>query len=224
MMIATWVGTTPWTRTRWSRSSPVIRQTSMISASFAWMRPSICLMWSSVSFWTSFSARVLSSLGDVLELLDPGDRVGARVAHGDPALLGELVDDLDQLLAPLLRERRERDPDQVALRRRVEAEPGVADGLLDRVGERLVERLDREEPGLRSGDHRHLIERNGAAVGFDPHRVEQGGVALLLRMPVNSRLVLSTALCISSRACLVNSGMVLIGRWSRCPGRPREPA
>ena len=105
MMIATWAGTAPCTRTRCSRSS-LIRQTSMISASLAWMRPSICLMWSSVSFWTSFSARVLSSLGDVLELLDPGDRVGARVAHGDPALLGELVDHLHQLLAPLLRERR----------------------------------------------------------------------------------------------------------------------
>ena len=35
----------------------------MISASLAWMRPSICLMCSSVSFWTSFSARVLSSSG-----------------------------------------------------------------------------------------------------------------------------------------------------------------
>src|SRR5512146_2748699 len=51
-------------------------------------------------------------LGGVLQLLEPGDRVGAGVAHGDPALLGELVDHLDQLAAPLLGEGRQGHADQ----------------------------------------------------------------------------------------------------------------
>ena len=177
MMIAMWAGTAPCSRTRCSRSS-LTDQTSMISASLAWMRPSICLTWSSVSFWTSFSARVLSSLGDVLELLDLGDGVGAGVADRDAAFLGELVDHLHQLLAPLLGEGRQRHPDQVALGRRIQAEIGVADRLLDGLRERLVERLHGEQPRLRRRHHRDLVDRHGAAVGLDPHQVQQRGAGL----------------------------------------------
>ena len=77
-------------------------QTSMISASLAWIRPSICLMWSSVSFWMSFSARVLSSSETFSSFLILREGVGAGVAHRDAALLGQLVHHLDQLLAALL--------------------------------------------------------------------------------------------------------------------------
>ena len=168
MMMAMWAGTAPCTFTCCSRSS-LIRQTSMISASLAWIRPSICLMCSSVIFWTSFSARVLSSSGTFSSFLILRHRLGAGVAHRDAAFLGQLVDHLHQILAPLLRQRRQRHPDQVALGGRVEAEIGVADGLLDGLGERLVERLDREEAGFGRRHHGDLVERHRAAVGLDPH-------------------------------------------------------
>ena len=68
---------------------------------------------------------------DVLELLDLAQRVGPRVADGDAPFLGQLVHHLDQFLAPLLGQRRQRHPDDVALRGGIEAEVAVANGLLD---------------------------------------------------------------------------------------------
>src|SRR5688500_6235086 len=46
------------------------------------------------------------------------------------------------------------------------------------MGERLVERLNGEEPRLRGGHHRHLVERHMGAVGFHPNDVEQRGAGL----------------------------------------------
>src|SRR5260370_512357 len=57
---------------------------------------------------------LLFVVGDVLGLLDTVDRLGARVAPRDPPFFGELVDDLDELAAALLGERRGRKPDHVA--------------------------------------------------------------------------------------------------------------
>src|SRR3989441_8409207 len=111
---------------------------------------------------------LLLVLRDVLGLFDPTDRLGARVADGDAPFLGELVDDLDQLLAALLGERGDGDADDVAVVGGREAEVGGEDRLLDRLEEALVPRLHGQQ--LRLG-HRHgadLGERHLAAVRFDP--------------------------------------------------------
>ncbi len=79
----------------------------------------------SVSLWSSFSDALQVIFRDLVLVLKPLERllrVPPDVADGDPGLLGPLVHDLDQLLATLLGERREREADHVAVVRRREAE------------------------------------------------------------------------------------------------------
>src|SRR5688572_9479529 len=91
---------------------------------------------------------LLLVLGDAVQLLEHVAGVRARVADGDATLLGELVDHLHEVLAPLLVERGERDADDPSLRRRVEPEVGLADRLLDDLRLALVERRDDQRPRL----------------------------------------------------------------------------
>ena len=101
-----------------ARRQPAIAQTSRISVSLCLYSSSISFTCSSVSFCIRSSARCSSSDADLallLEVLEVRDRVAAHVAQGDASLLGELADDLDELLAPLLGELRDRQPDQLAV-------------------------------------------------------------------------------------------------------------
>ena len=72
-----------------------------------WVRSwstSVTTSW--VAFSRSFSMRCSSrsQLAGLLERLELLPGVAADVAHGDPALLGLVLDDLHHLLAPLLGE------------------------------------------------------------------------------------------------------------------------
>src|SRR3954462_3649167 len=93
-------------------------------------------------------------LGDALQLLERFARVGTRVPNGDLPFLGELVDDLRELLAALLVHRRQGHPDDRALRGRIEAEIGFANRLLDDLRLRLVERRHDEKARLGRGHRR----------------------------------------------------------------------
>src|SRR5712692_7499999 len=173
MMMATWAGTAPWRRIRSRRSSLI--PSNFHDLRFFDVNQLIELLDVLVVQLLHVLLRPpLLVLRGVLQLLEPGDRFGPRVTHGDAALLGELVHHLDQLTAALLRERRQWHPNQVALRSGVQAEVRLANGLLDGRRQRLVERLDREQPRLGRGDHPDLVERDLAAVRFDPHEIEQG--------------------------------------------------
>ena len=59
-----------------------------------------------------------------------------------------------------------------SLRRRLEAEAGLADRLLDDLDLALVERRDDDDARLRRVDRRHLVERHQLAVHLDLDRVE----------------------------------------------------
>src|SRR5205807_4201107 len=74
---------------------------------------------------------LLLVVGHVLGLLDAGDRLGAGVPNRHAPLLGELVDHLGQLLAPLFGEGRQRNPDEVAVVGRRQAEVGGENRFLD---------------------------------------------------------------------------------------------
>src|SRR6185312_8067593 len=65
---------------------------------------------------------VLRDLVVLLGLLERFHAVAADVAHGDAALLGVLVRELGELVAAIGRELGDRDADQLAVRRRIEAE------------------------------------------------------------------------------------------------------
>src|SRR5262245_37934377 len=101
------------------------------------------------------------------------------VAHGDAEVLGHLLHVLDELLPPLLGERRNRDPDELAVVLRVEAEVRGLDGLLDRHHRALVEGLDDDERRLRHRERGDLAQWRPRAVVVDHDAVEQlgGGAA-----------------------------------------------
>src|SRR5487761_2181838 len=68
------------------------------------------------------------------QLLEPLPGVAAGVAHGDAAVLGELVHDLHQLTPALLVHLGQRHADDGALVRRLEPHARIADRLLDHLG------------------------------------------------------------------------------------------
>ena len=65
------------------------------------------------------------------QLLEPVVGVAADLAHGIAPFLGVLVHDPRQLLAALLGERGDRNPDDLAVRRRVETEVALLNRALD---------------------------------------------------------------------------------------------
>src|SRR5512140_2063852 len=79
-------------------------------------------------------------LAHAAHLLEGVAGVRARVPHGDLAVLGQLVHDLHELLAPLLVHLRERNADRAPLGGGLETEIRLADRLLDRLHLPLVER------------------------------------------------------------------------------------
>src|SRR6266704_5547490 len=113
MMTATWRGTAPFRRIWDSRSSAI---SDLHDLRFLGLHRLVHLsQMIIVQLLYVFLGVLLFVFGDVLGLLDLADRLGARVAHRHPALFGELVHHLHQLPPPLLGERRERDPDEVAV-------------------------------------------------------------------------------------------------------------
>src|SRR5215207_116082 len=152
MMIAMWAGTDPWTFSCCSRSSLI--PSDFHDLGFLGVDQAVDLLDVLVGdLLDVLLGPRLVVLGHFLELLDLGHRLGPRVPDRDPPFLGQLVHHLHQILTALLAQRRQRHPDQVALRGRVEAEAGVTDGLLDGLGQTLVERLHREQPGLGRRHH-----------------------------------------------------------------------
>src|SRR5262249_12464301 len=73
---------------------------------------------------------VLADLAVLVELLEEVHALAPDIADGYPGLLRVLVRDLDELLAPLGVEGRNRHPEQRALHDRVQAQIGLADRLL----------------------------------------------------------------------------------------------
>src|SRR4051794_782946 len=117
---------------------------------------------------------VLADLALLAHLAQVVHDVAADVADLHAALLGDVMEDLDHLLAPLLGQRRDGQADELAVVGRVQAEVGVADRLLDRLDRVLVVGLHGQQ--LRLGvDARELLERRRRAVVVDVDAVEQRG-------------------------------------------------
>src|SRR6185503_3435174 len=116
---------------------------------------------------------VLRDLLVFLELLQHLEGVAPVVADGDPVVLRDLLHVLDQLLPPLLGERRDRHANDLAVVLRREAEIGGVDRALDRGERRLVVGLDHEERRLRGVDLGHLVERRARTVVLDEEPVEE---------------------------------------------------
>ena len=99
--------------------------------------------------------------------------VAAEVAHRNLGVFAEAADDLRQFAAALFRERGQRHADQVARRRRVEAEVGITDRLFDDLDHALFPGLDGERVRVAHADLRDLVDRGRAAVVVDLDVVEK---------------------------------------------------
>src|SRR5690349_7280483 len=121
------------------------------------------------------AALVLADVAVLLELLQKVHAVAAHVPHRDPRLFGILVRDLGQLTAALLVKLRKRHADDGAFARWIEAEPAVADRLLDGARETAVPDLDAQHPGLGDGNRCELVERHPRPIGLDRDRIEEAG-------------------------------------------------
>ena len=104
-----------------------------------------------VSLSSSFSTRsscVRRHVAVVLEALELVPGRPPEIAHRHPALLGLVPDHLDEVLAPLLGQRREAQPDDVAVVGGRDAEVRRLDRLLDAGQGRLVVGRDHEQARL----------------------------------------------------------------------------
>src|SRR3989441_3659975 len=173
MMTATWRGTAPLSRMSRRRSSATLDLHDLLLLRLHRLIHQLQVV--VVELLDVLLRVLLLVVGDVLGLLDPVDRLGAGAPHGDAPLLGELVDHLHQLAAPLLGERRDGQADDGAGVGRREPQVGGEQRLLDRLEERLVPRLHGQQLRLGRRDVRHLVERHFAAVPLDPHEVEHRG-------------------------------------------------
>ena len=116
---------------------------------------------------------VVADVAVLDELLEVVHDVAAHVSDRDPSLFGEVLDDLHELLAPFLRQLRDRQADDFAVVRRREAEVGLEDRALDRLDRAGIVRLHRDHARLGDVDRRELLERRRRPVVVDLDAVEQ---------------------------------------------------
>src|ERR1035437_8329086 len=109
----------------------------------------------------------------LLELLDAVLLVATDVADGDAGLLDLVLDDLDQLLATLLGQRREWDPDDLAVVAGIESELGFLEFLLDRGYRAAIVGLDHQQPWLRGMHLGQLLQRGRGTVVVDVDPLQQ---------------------------------------------------
>ncbi len=146
------------------------------SCSLCFNMSSISATTSWVCFSSSFSARSRSSLlssPSFSRLSSSWRGVATSVAHPHPALLGPVPHHLHEVLAAVLGELRERQPDHLAVVRGIDPEVALLDRLLDRLDRALVVGRDREHPGLGHPEAGDLLQRHLAAVGVDLQLLDQ---------------------------------------------------
>src|SRR5215216_1928491 len=88
-------------------------------------------------------------------------------------IFGDVVDLLGELFATLLSERRNRNAYELAVVRRIQAEIGGANCLLNCADLRLIPGLHGEHLRLRRMDRSHLAQRRHRAVVVNHHSVEE---------------------------------------------------
>src|SRR3712207_5953910 len=116
---------------------------------------------------------VFGHLMALLQLAQLIMAVAADVPNGDAPFLHTLVHELGQLLAPLLVDLRQRQPDHVTVVGRRNTQVGLLDRLLDHAERATVPGLDRQQARLRHGYGGELIDRHRRAVVVDADVVDE---------------------------------------------------
>ena len=110
-----------------------------------------------------------------LFLLELVGGVAAQVADLDPGLLHPLVDDSDEVLATLLGEWRDVEPDDRPVDVGHQPDVALGDRLLDGAEDAAVPRLDDDLVRLRDADPGELVERRRRAVVLDVDALDERG-------------------------------------------------
>src|SRR5947209_5715848 len=97
---------------------------------------------------------VAADLALLLQLAQVVHDVAADVADGDPALLRDPAHDTGEVVAALLGELGDDEPDDLAVVRRRQPDVRLENAALDRLDRRLVVRRHRQQPRLAGGDAR----------------------------------------------------------------------
>src|SRR5580704_5295777 len=116
---------------------------------------------------------VLAHVAVLLDAAQVVDLVATDVAHRDARLLGLAMDHLDEVLAALLGELRDCDPDHLAVVARVEPEVTLLYRLLDGAERGPVVGLDDQHAGLRDADPGDGLEWCRRSVVIDGQPFEQ---------------------------------------------------
>src|SRR6185312_12212292 len=114
-------------------------------------------------------------LAVLLSLLEVMLGVAAHIARGHTALLRQMPHLLDQLLAALLGQLRDRQADELAVVVRRQPQIRLHDRLLDVPHHTLVERRDRQQPRLRHADRGQLVDRHLRSVRAHVDALQQRG-------------------------------------------------
>ncbi len=121
-------------------------------------------------------AFVLTHLAVLDGLVDGFLGLTANVAHGDLAILGLALGELDVFLTTILGEFRHGQTDDVAITVRADAEIGVAQGLFDGTGLGSVKRGDGQGARFGNADGGDGLNRGGGTIVVHGDAVEQGRV------------------------------------------------
>ena len=128
-----------------------------------------------LQFMAELMVFILADFAVFFRLFQGIHAVAANIANRDARGFGIFVGELDEFLAAFLVQFRQRDADELAVRLRVEAEPGFTDRLIHRLDQPLVPDLNRDQTGLRRADCANLVDWRDVSVGFDLYRIEQCG-------------------------------------------------
>ena len=110
-----------------------------------------------------------------LFLLELIGGVATQVPYLDARFFHPLVDDSHEVLATLLGERRDVQPDDRAVDVRHQPDVALGDRLLDGAEHTPVPRLDHDLMRLRDADPGELVERRGRAVVVDVDALDERG-------------------------------------------------
>src|SRR5215470_2140692 len=116
---------------------------------------------------------VLAHLSILVEALQQLHAVTAHVAHSNAGMLRILMGDLDEFLAPLGGQRRNRQPDERTGNHRIEAEVGFPNGLFHGAHLATVPNLHRDRARVRRRNRCHLIDRQALAIDVHHHGIEE---------------------------------------------------
>ncbi|MNI45591.1 hypothetical protein D3C73_1000270 [compost metagenome] len=101
--------------------------------------------------------------------------IATNMSGSDLGFLRIIMRNLDQRLAALFIEFRQRDAKVLPIDDRVEAKVRFANGTFYSPNHGLVPDRDTQHAGLRHGDVRHLIQRHARAVGLNGNRIQNVG-------------------------------------------------